>query len=85
MGEIEGKHDGKVAEAMDCFSAGCVIAELFLEGAPLFTLSQLFKYRDSEGEYKVDSHLAQAAIGDEGDQVSAVYYHLKKLGGVRWM
>ncbi|KAJ3852330.1 hypothetical protein EV368DRAFT_41251 [Lentinula lateritia] len=51
----EGQRDGKVTEAMDCFSAGCVIAELFLEGAPLFTLSQLFKYRD--GEYNVESHL----------------------------
>ncbi|KAJ3515360.1 hypothetical protein NLJ89_g1813 [Agrocybe chaxingu] len=38
--------------------------EVFLEGAPLFTLSQLFKYR--EGEYKVDSHLG--AIEDEGVQ-----------------
>ena len=64
--ETEGKRDGRVTEAMDCFSAGCVIAELFLEGAPLFTLSQLFKYR--EGEYKVDAHLA--AIEDEGVQVS---------------
>ncbi|PPQ92492.1 hypothetical protein CVT25_010325 [Psilocybe cyanescens] len=64
MDEVEGKRDGKVTEAMDCFSAGCVIAELFLEGAPLFTLSQLFKYR--EGEYKVDGHLA--AIEDEGVQ-----------------
>ena len=63
--EMEGKRDGKVTEAMDCFSAGCVIAELFLEGAPLFTLSQLFKYR--EGEYKVDTHLA--AIEDKGVQV----------------
>ncbi|KMQ48454.1 Armadillo-like helical [Trichophyton rubrum] len=34
--------------AMDVFSAGCVIAELFLE-APIFTLSQLYKYR--KGEY----------------------------------
>ncbi|KAF8958945.1 hypothetical protein BDZ97DRAFT_1839964 [Flammula alnicola] len=64
MENMEGKRDGKVTEAMDCFSAGCVIAELFLEGAPLFTLSQLFKYR--EGEYKVDGHLA--AIEDEGVQ-----------------
>lgn len=30
--------------AMDIFSVGCVIAELFLE-RPIFTLSQLFKYR----------------------------------------
>ncbi|EPQ51918.1 ARM repeat-containing protein [Gloeophyllum trabeum ATCC 11539] len=60
--ESDGKRDGKVTEAMDCFSAGCVIAELFLEGAPLFTLSQLFKYR--EGELSVDGHLS--AIEDEG-------------------
>ncbi|KAF7329785.1 hypothetical protein MKEN_00241800 [Mycena kentingensis (nom. inval.)] len=62
MDDMEGKRDGKVTEAMDCFSVGCVIAELFLEGAPLFTLSQLFKYR--EGEYNVDSYLAP--IEDEG-------------------
>jgi phosphoinositide-3-kinase regulatory subunit 4 len=41
-------HDASVTEAMDVFSAGCVIAELFREGAPLFTLSQLFKYREGE-------------------------------------
>ncbi len=34
--------------AMDIFSVGCVIAELFLE-APIFSLSQLFKYK--KGEY----------------------------------
>lgn len=51
---------------MDVFSAGCVIAEVFLEGAPLFTLSQLFKYR--EGEYSVDTQLA--AIDDQGIRVS---------------
>ncbi|KAL5523732.1 hypothetical protein ACEPAG_7905 [Sanghuangporus baumii] len=46
---IEGsKKDGKVTESMDVFSAGCVIAELFLEGTPLFTLSQLFKYRQDD-------------------------------------
>ncbi|TFK53148.1 ARM repeat-containing protein [Heliocybe sulcata] len=60
--DSEGKRDGKVTEAMDCFSAGCVIAELFLEGAPLFTLSQLFKYR--ERELNVDGHLAP--VEDEG-------------------
>ncbi|KAI9485192.1 MAG: armadillo-type protein [Benjaminiella poitrasii] len=42
---------------MDIFSAGCVIAELFLEGTPLFTLSQLFKYRG--GEYNPDTSLDQ--------------------------
>jgi phosphoinositide-3-kinase regulatory subunit 4 len=37
-----------VTWAMDIFSVGCVIAELFLE-SPIFTLSQLFRYR--QGEY----------------------------------
>lgn len=32
---------------MDVFSVGCVIAELFLE-APIFSLSQLYKYRKGE-------------------------------------
>ncbi|KAH9942062.1 hypothetical protein B0H21DRAFT_529305 [Amylocystis lapponica] len=64
MDDGEGRRDGRVTEAMDCFSVGCVIAELFLEGAPLFTLSQLFKYR--EGELNVDSQLS--AIDDEGVQ-----------------
>ena len=41
--------DGEVTDAMDVFSLGCVIAELFLEGTPLFSLSQMFKYR--KGEY----------------------------------
>ncbi|CAO1632756.1 unnamed protein product [Sympodiomycopsis kandeliae] len=41
-----GKRDGKVTEAMDVFSLGCVIAELWRDGAPMFTLSQLFKYRE---------------------------------------
>ncbi|KAL1709450.1 hypothetical protein EV121DRAFT_252818 [Schizophyllum commune] len=61
-GEGEGRRDGRVTEAMDVFGAGCVLAELFLEGEPLFTLSQLFKYRD--GEYAVDGPLAR--IEDEG-------------------
>ena len=69
MEGIEGKREGKVTGTMDSFSAGCLIGELFLEGAPLFTLSQLFKYL--EGEYKVDSH--SAAIGV---QVSTVYYRV---------
>ncbi|KAJ2662411.1 Serine/threonine-protein kinase [Coemansia sp. RSA 1199] len=31
--------------SMDIFSAGCVIAELFLDGNPLFSLSRLLQYR----------------------------------------
>jgi phosphoinositide-3-kinase regulatory subunit 4 len=49
--------EGEVNWAMDIFSVGCVIAELFLE-APIFSLSQLFKYR--QGEYNPElSHLSK--------------------------
>ncbi|KAJ3398997.1 Serine/threonine-protein kinase [Chytriomyces hyalinus] len=34
---------------MDIFGLGCTIAEMFLEGTPLFSLSQLLRYR--RGEY----------------------------------
>jgi phosphoinositide-3-kinase regulatory subunit 4 len=49
--------EGSITWAMDIFSVGCVIAELFLE-APIFSLSQLFKYR--QGEYNPEhSHLSK--------------------------
>ncbi|KAI1210902.1 ARM repeat-containing protein [Annulohypoxylon truncatum] len=52
----------KLTWSMDIFSAGCVIAELFLE-TPIFSLSQMFKYR--RGEYDpVISHLSR--IPDQG-------------------
>ena len=50
-----------VTEAMDVFSAGCCIAEIFMEGEPLFDLSQLLSYR--EGVFDVASVL-QAKIAD---------------------
>ncbi|KAI0844511.1 ARM repeat-containing protein [Daldinia vernicosa] len=52
----------KLTWSMDIFSVGCVIAELFLE-TPIFSLSQMFKYR--RGEYDpVISHLSR--IPDQG-------------------
>ncbi|GAA5807781.1 hypothetical protein MFLAVUS_001160 [Mucor flavus] len=48
-------YKSELTPAMDIFSVGCVIAELFLEGTPLFTLSQLFKYRS--GEYNPNASL----------------------------
>lgn len=50
----------RVNWAMDIFSAGCVIAELFLE-SPIFTLSQMYKYR--KGEYSPE-HSQLAKIDD---------------------
>lgn len=37
--------NGRITAAMDVFSLGCVLAELWRDGTPLFTLSQLFRYR----------------------------------------
>ncbi|KAK8090559.1 hypothetical protein PG994_000064 [Apiospora phragmitis] len=60
--EDESNEDDGITWAMDIFSAGCVIAELFLE-TPIFTLSQLYKYRRGEFD-PVISHLSR--IPDQG-------------------
>ncbi|KAL4779535.1 hypothetical protein BJX76DRAFT_361704 [Aspergillus varians] len=59
--------------AMDIFSAGCVIAELFLE-SPIFTLSQLYKYR--KGEYSPE-HSQLAKIEDP--EIRALILHMIQL------
>ncbi|EHA52159.1 VPS15 protein kinase [Pyricularia oryzae 70-15] len=46
----------KLNWAMDIFSAGCVIAELFTE-APIFSLSQLYNYRSGKYDPAI-SHLS---------------------------
>ncbi|XP_029865263.1 phosphoinositide 3-kinase regulatory subunit 4 isoform X2 [Aquila chrysaetos chrysaetos] len=48
---------GELKRAMDIFSAGCVIAELFTEGVPLFDLSQLLAYRN--GHFSPDQVLSK--------------------------
>ena len=52
-----GRPSGCVTEKMDVFSLGCVLAEVWRDGAPLFTLSQLFRYRD--GQYDVGALLGE--------------------------
>ncbi|RMJ25946.1 protein kinase VPS15 [Aspergillus sp. HF37] len=59
--------------AMDIFSAGCVIAELFLE-SPIFTLSQMYKYR--KGEYSPD-HSPLAKIEDA--EIKQLVLHMIQL------
>ncbi|PWN25582.1 WD40 repeat-like protein [Jaminaea rosea] len=54
-----GKRDGKVTEAMDVFALGCVIAELWRDGTPTFSLSQLFKYR--EKQFDLEAAVAEIA------------------------
>lgn len=59
---------GRVNWAMDIFSVGCVIAELFLE-TPIFSLSQLFKYR--QGDYEPElAHLNKIHDPDIRELVS---------------
>lgn len=59
--------------AMDIFSAGCVIAELFLE-SPIFTLSQMYKYR--KGEYSPE-HSQLLKIEDP--EIRELIHHMIQL------
>ncbi|KAI1007864.1 Serine/threonine-protein kinase [Podosphaera aphanis] len=59
--------EARITGAMDIFSGGCVIAELFLE-VPVFNLSQLYKYRKGEYDPAV-SHLSRIANADLRDMI----------------
>ncbi|KZP07438.1 hypothetical protein FIBSPDRAFT_287169 [Athelia psychrophila] len=54
---------------MDVFGAGCVIAELFVEDAPGFTVHARQLLKSREGELFVDGTLILGAIEDEGVRV----------------
>lgn len=58
-----------MTEAMDIFSAGCVLAEMWMEGTAIFTLSQLFGYK--EGSYDPSIYLQE--IEDVDIRVSYLY------------
>jgi phosphoinositide-3-kinase regulatory subunit 4 len=55
--------------AMDIFSVGCVIAELFLE-TPIFSLSQLFRYRLNKDYEPQHIHLGRIVDRDIRDMVT---------------
>ncbi|CAN8230088.1 unnamed protein product [Cochlearia groenlandica] len=61
-GETQVAQDAPLKPSMDIFAVGCVIAELFLEGQPLFELSQLLAYR--RGQHDPSQHLEK--ISDPG-------------------
>lgn len=62
------ENKGSVTWAMDIFSTGCVIAELFLE-TPIFNLSQLFKYKN--GEYDpIPAHINRIEDSDMRELVT---------------
>ncbi|GAB1199336.1 hypothetical protein APSETT444_008682 [Aspergillus pseudonomiae] len=69
----EKRESEQVNWAMDIFSAGCVIAELFLE-SPIFTLSQMYKYR--KGEYSPE-HGQLAKIEDP--EIRALILHMIQI------
>ncbi|KAK4479122.1 hypothetical protein RD792_014633 [Penstemon davidsonii] len=54
--------DAPLKPSMDIFAVGCVIAELFLEGQPLFELSQLLAYR--RGQHDPSQHLEKIQSRD---------------------
>ena len=60
---------------MDYSSVGCVFAELFLEGKPLFTLGELLKYR--EREMKFDTQLGAWRTRASG-YVHAFHYCVRR-------
>lgn len=72
---VAGEQSGSrhVNWAMDIFSAGCVIAELFLE-SPIFTLSQMYKYR--QGEYSPEH---SQLIKVEDPEIRELILHMIQL------
>lgn len=60
----------KITWAMDIFSTGCVIAQMFLE-SEIFSLAQLYKYR--RGEYDpVITHLSMISDRDVREMISSM-------------
>lgn len=57
---------------MDLFSLGCVLAELFCDGVPPFSLSQLFRYRSGDYVDELDGYLGQ--IEDPSMQVRPRFF-----------
>ncbi|KAI8805979.1 hypothetical protein BJ742DRAFT_680534 [Cladochytrium replicatum] len=69
---FDGK-EGKITGSMDVFSLGCTIAELFLEGTPVFTLAQLLRYRSQE--YDASSELEKVKC----EHIQSLVKHMIQL------
>ena len=72
------ERERKLTKAMDIFSLGCVIAELFLEGTVLFSFSQLLAYRN--GGYSADQLLERI---DDKEIRSLVQHMIQKDPSLR--
>lgn len=69
---------GGLTEAMDVFAAGCVIAEVALDGDALFDLTSLLRYR-ADAEYDPFASAEVAAAFSQLDSAAAL-----GQGGARW-
>ena len=70
--------DPALTPAMDIFSLGCVIAEVFLEGEALFDYSQLLQYRDQKFD-------PSPALSEIEPATRAMIMHMLQLEpGARW-
>eukprot|EP00850_Spirogloea_muscicola_P004936 SM000022S07150 [mRNA] locus=s22:188681:200036:+ [translate_table: standard] len=65
--------DAPLEPAMDIFSLGCTMAELFLEGQALFNLSQLLAYRS--GQYDPRSDVEKI----EDSRIQSLIVHMIQL------
>eukprot|EP01134_Creolimax_fragrantissima_P005808 CFRG5808T1 len=73
VSETDEFREGELTPAMDVFSVGCVIAELFTETHSMFTFAQLLAYR--KGEYDITDTLKR--IRDP--EVRALVKHMVQL------
>ncbi|KAJ1787808.1 Serine/threonine-protein kinase, partial [Coemansia sp. RSA 2399] len=71
--DIDEKDVLALKPSMDIFSAGCVIAELFLDGNPLFGLSRLLQYR------KGDISTEELVSGIHDPDIAALVSHMIQI------
>ncbi|KAJ2879349.1 Serine/threonine-protein kinase [Coemansia aciculifera] len=74
-----GSTSGQLAlqPSMDIFSVGCVIAELFLDGNPLFSLSRLLQYRSKQADISISADSLVSGIADK--EIAALVQHMIQL------
>lgn len=90
-GGARGRKEAPLMESMDIFSAGCVIAELFIGGKPLFDLPSLLRYRTGDttqlrnvlkkvGDQRLEELLLHMLQLDPRARLSASEYLAKYTG-----
>jgi len=69
----------KLTPAMDIFSLGCVLMELFLNGEPAMDLGDLMEYRRIQGSIADHSTLPQKLLKIESGRMRAAVRHMLNL------